>query len=85
VPSSIMYYEENYVVLSPSMTEQFMTAKELEQCLHGLLVDIQDNLPLDLQKIAAIDEQVQRLIKTACELDCGDAGLWRWFAVRLDK
>ncbi|MEE3715135.1 chlororespiratory reduction protein 7 [Tumidithrix elongata RA019] len=85
MPSSIMYYEDNYVVLAPSMTEQFMTASELENCLRGLLADIQDNLPLDLQKIPAIDDQVQRLLKTACELDCGDAGTWQWYAVRLEK
>lgn len=85
VPNSIMYYEDNYVVLSPSMTQEFMTSDELVQCLQGLLEGLQDNLPLDLQKIPAIADRVQRLLQTACELDCGDAGVWQWYAVRLDK
>ncbi|TYQ27254.1 chlororespiratory reduction protein 7 [Pseudanabaena sp. UWO311] len=79
-----MYYEDTYVVLPPDMQEQFVTQPELEQILHDLLIDIQDALPYDLQNLA-ISEQVQRLIKTACNLDCGDRGTWQWYVVRLDK
>ena len=85
MPSSMMYYEDTYVVLPPDMQEQFVNQTELEQLLHDLLVDIQDELPLDLQNLKTIEEQVQRLIKTACDLDCGDRGTWQWYAVRLDK
>ncbi|GBO56227.1 hypothetical protein APA_4557 [Pseudanabaena sp. lw0831] len=84
MPSSMMYYEDTYVVLPPDMQEQFVTQPELEQILHDLLIDIQDALPYDLQNLA-ISEQVQRLIKTACDLDCGDRGTWQWYVVRLDK
>ncbi|WP_190303446.1 chlororespiratory reduction protein 7 [Pseudanabaena sp. UWO311] len=84
MPSSMMYYEDTYVVLPPDMQEQFVTQPELEQILHDLLIDIQDALPYDLQNLA-ISEQVQRLIKTACNLDCGDRGTWQWYVVRLDK
>ncbi len=84
MPSSMMYYEDTYVVLPPDMQEQFVTQPELEQILHDLLIDIQDALPYDLQNLA-ISEQVQRLIKTACDLDCGDRGIWQWYVVRLDK
>jgi Protein CHLORORESPIRATORY REDUCTION 7 len=84
MPSSMMYYEDTYVVLPPDMQEQFVTQPELEQILHDLLIDIQDALPYDLQNLA-INEQVQRLIKTACDLDCGDRGTWQWYVVRLDK
>ena len=66
------------------MQEQFVTQPELEKILHDLLIDIQDALPYDLQNLA-ISEQVQRLIKTACDLDCGDRGTWQWYVVRLDK
>jgi hypothetical protein len=85
MPSSMMYYEDTYVVLPPDMQEQFVTQPELEQLLHNLLADIQDALPHDLQKLKTIPEQVQRLIKTACDLDCGDRGTWQWYVVRLDK
>jgi len=85
MPSSMMYYEDTYVVLPPDMQEKFVTQPELEQILHDLLVNIQDALPYDLQNLANIDEQVQRLIKTACDLDCGDRGIWQWYVVRLDK
>ena len=81
----MMYYEDTYVVLPPDMQEKFVTQPELEQILHDLLVNIQDALPHDLQNLASIDEQVQRLIKTACDLDCGDRGIWQWYVVRLDK
>jgi hypothetical protein len=85
MPSSMMYYEDTYVVLPPDMQEQFVTAPELEKILHDLLADIQDALPYDLQNLTNINDQVQRLIKTACDLDCGDRGIWQWYVVRLDK
>jgi hypothetical protein len=85
MPSSMMYYEDTYVVLPPDMQEQFVTQPELEKILHDLLVNIQDDLPRDLEDLKNIDEQVQRLIKTACDLDCGDRGTWQWYVVRLEK
>jgi hypothetical protein len=86
MPSSMMYYEDTYVVLPPNMQEQFVTQPELEQLLQGLLADIQhQDLPTDLQNLTTVNEQVQRLIKTACDLDCGDRGIWQWYVVRLDK
>jgi hypothetical protein len=85
MPDALMYYEDNYVVLPPSMQEQFVTALELAEILLNLLVGLQDDLPRDLQSIPDIQQQVQRLIKTACELDCGAQGTWQWYAVRLDK
>jgi hypothetical protein len=81
----MMYYEDNYVVLAPGRTEQFVNLADLESILASLLTKIQDNLPYDLQNIPTIEEQVQRLVKTACDLDCGDDGVWQWYAVRLEK
>ncbi len=86
MPSSMMYYEDTYVVLPPDMQERFVTQPELEELLQDLLADIQpQDLPTDLQNLTTINEQVQRLVKTACDLDCGDRGLWQWYVVRLDK
>lgn len=86
MPSSMMYYEDTYVVLPPDMQEQFVTQPELAKILHDLLIEIEyQDLPTDLQNLPTTDQQVQRLIKTACDLDCGDRGTWQWYVVRLDK
>jgi hypothetical protein len=85
MPRRIMYYEDHFVVLSPERTEQFMTFGELKLLLHSLLESLPEvALPRDLQHFATRDGQVQRLIETVCELDCGDRGVWQWYAVRLD-
>lgn len=85
MPNSIMYQEEStYVVLSPQGQEQFMNLPELQDLLSKLLVKIPE-LPRDLQPISNLEQQVERLIKTACELDCQEYGLWQWYVVRLHK
>jgi hypothetical protein len=81
-----MYQEEDcYVVLSPELTEQFVSLPELEDLLKNLLHKIPTQLPQDLQKISTVELQVERLIKTACELDCHELGIWQWYVVRLQK
>lgn len=86
MPDSIMYQDDYYVVLSPEMTEQFVTLPELEDILKKLLTPMQSSLlPQDLQKITSLDLQVERLVDTACQLDCGDLGVWQWYVVRLEK
>jgi len=49
-----------------------------------LLAQNQDRLPVDLQKFPSIEQQVECLIKTACEFESED-GTWQWFVVRLEK
>lgn len=81
-----MYQEEDcYVVLSPELIEQFVSLPELEELLKNLLRKIPTQLPQDLQKISTVELQVERLIKTACELDCHELGVWQWYVVRLQK
>jgi len=84
-----MYQDDCYVVLSPDMTEQFVTLPELEDILKKLLIPMQNqsptSLPQDLQKITALELQVERLINTACQLDCHEFGIWQWYVVRLEK
>jgi Protein CHLORORESPIRATORY REDUCTION 7 len=84
VPDSIMYYEEQFVLLSPNMQQQFLNLTELTEKLRSLLTELQSDLPRDLAQISGIEAQVESLIKTACELDCSD-GTWQWYAVRLEK
>ncbi len=86
MPDSLMYYEESFVVLPPDLKEQFLNLAELQQLLRDLLSGMAPkDLPRDLQNIADVETQVDRLIKTACDLDCGDRGVWQWYAVRLEK
>jgi len=85
MPASIMYQEDYYTVLSPDLTQQFVTLTELQTILKDLLANISDRLPLDLQKIPNVDQQIERLINTTCELDCYEAGVWQWYVVRLEK
>jgi hypothetical protein len=81
-----MYQEEDcYVVLSPELREQFVSLPELEDLLKNLLLKIPNQIPQDLQKISTVELQVERLIKTACELDCHEFGIWQWYVVRLQK
>lgn len=80
-----MYQEDCYVVLSPELTEQFVSLSELEEILKDLLLKIPSQLPQDLKNIPSLEHQVERLIKTACELDCHELGKWQWYVVRLDK
>jgi Protein CHLORORESPIRATORY REDUCTION 7 len=72
MPNSIMYQEDCYVVISPKLTEQFLSLAELEDLLQKLLIPLQSCLPEDLKKISGLKNiklQVERLVKTACELD----------------
>jgi hypothetical protein len=85
MPASIMYQEDHYTVLSPQMEQQFVNLAGLQTILKNLLEPMQDRLPKDLQKISSIDLQIERLIKTACELDCPEVGVWQWYVVRLEK
>ncbi|MFN7714454.1 MAG: chlororespiratory reduction protein 7 [Pseudanabaenaceae cyanobacterium] len=85
MPASLMYYEDHYVVLPPDMQERFVNQTELLALLEELLANIQDDLPRDLQDLPHIPDQAKRLCQTACDLDCGDHGVWQWYAVRLER
>ncbi|AFY69556.1 hypothetical protein Pse7367_1262 [Thalassoporum mexicanum PCC 7367] len=85
MPDAMMYYQDNYVMLSPTMEQEFLTPPELRQKLSDLLANMQDQLPRDLQKFDRLEAQVDCLIDTACELEVEDQGTWQWYVVRLDK
>lgn len=73
------------MLLEPNQPEQFLTSQELLEKLKALLVDRQDDLPLDLQKITDLDAQAIYLMETSCELDVGPDGFFQWYVVRLEK
>jgi hypothetical protein len=85
MPDPMMYRQDHFVVLETNQPEQFVTADELLAKLEGILAQRQDQLPRDLQNIAAPSAQAQYLLDTACELDMGPGNFLQWYAVRLEK
>lgn len=86
MPNPLMYQSEDaYVLLEPNQPEQFLTPDELLEKLKSVLVDRQDDLPIDLQKFTDLDDQARYLMETSCELDVGPEGFLQWYVVRLEK
>jgi hypothetical protein len=80
-----LYDEDTFVVLETNQPEQFLTVAELLEKLRGILASSQEELPPDVRKISAVEEQAQYLINTYCELDVGPGKFLQWYAVRLEK
>ncbi|MDE5094574.1 MAG: chlororespiratory reduction protein 7 [Trichodesmium sp. St11_bin5] len=85
MPISLMYEEENYVVLEANKPEQFMTAVELLEKLRSIIATQQDNLPRDLQKLSSLDDQAEKLRDTYCEYEFTPGKFIQWYVVRLEK
>lgn len=85
MPDPRMYEQENFVVLEPGQSEEFLTAAELLEKLTRVLSQHQENLPRDLQKFTSIDRQAQYLMETSCELNLEPGQFLQWYAVRLEK
>ena len=85
MPNSLMYQEENYVVLESNQPEMFMTGVELLEKLLAIIAQQQDNLPKDLQKLSSIDDQAQKLRDTYCEYEFTPGQFLQWYVVRLEK
>ncbi|MBN3944319.1 MAG: chlororespiratory reduction protein 7 [Nostoc sp.] len=86
MPDSLMYQQDNFVVLETNQPEQFMTPSELLEKLKTTLQQlvIQD-LPPDLQKFDTVEAQAQYLLDTSCKLDISPGQYLQWYAVRLEK
>ncbi len=86
MPDSLMYQQDNFVVLETNQPEQFMTPSELLEKLKTVLQQliIQD-LPPDLQKFDTVEAQAQYLLDTSCKLDISPGQYLQWYAVRLEK
>lgn len=84
---SILYEDaESYVLMEPGEEEQFVTQEELQVRLKSWLVKWPVNeLPEDLSQFESLDEVVNHLVHSACELDLGGGlGSIQWFQVRLE-
>ncbi|MCC5639635.1 chlororespiratory reduction protein 7 [Nostoc sp. CHAB 5844] len=86
MPDSLMYQQDNFVVLETNQPEQFLTASELFEKLKTVLQTINhQDLPPDLQNLDSLEAKAQYLIDTSCELDIGTGKYLQWYAVRLEK
>ncbi|CEJ42931.1 chlororespiratory reduction protein 7 [Umezakia ovalisporum] len=86
MPDSLMYQQDNFVVLETNEPEQFLTADELLDKLKLVLEKMRNqDLPIDLQKFESVDAQAKYLIDTSCELDLGPGKYLQWYAIRLEK
>jgi hypothetical protein len=86
MPDSLMYQQDNFVVLETNQPEQLLTASELLEKLKGVLqkIDVSD-LSADLQRFDSLEMQAKYLLDTSCELDLGPGEYLQWYAVRLEK
>lgn len=80
-----LYDEDTFVVLETNQPEQFLTAAELLEKLKSVLASTPEDLPRDVQKFSAPEDQAKYLINTYCELDVGPGKFLQWYAVRLEK
>lgn len=86
MPNSLMYQENDYVVLETNQPEKFLTSTELLEKLRQTLQQLkEEDLPHDLKKIDSLQAQAQYLLDTSCELDLGPGEYLQWYAVRLEK
>ncbi len=86
MPDSLMYQQDDYVVLETNQPEKFLTSTELLEKLKQSLQQLkEEELPRDLIKIDSLQGQAEYLLDTSCELDLGPGQYLQWYAVRLEK
>lgn len=83
---SLMYQEDDFVVLETNEPEKFLTALELLEKLEGILQQMKsEDLPAELQRLESSQARAKHLLDTSCELDLGPEQYLQWYAVRLEK
>jgi len=86
MPHPLMYNEDYFLVLQSGESEQILTLPELWDKLRGVLTAANiTQIPQDLQRFKTVEEQVQYLINTSCELNIVPGDFLQWYAVRLEK
>jgi Protein CHLORORESPIRATORY REDUCTION 7 len=82
---SLMFNNDAYVVLEPDRPEQILTPAEMFAKLQEIVIKFGDDLPIDVQQIIGIEQQVQYLLDTSCELDLAPGEYLQWYVIRLEK
>lgn len=82
---SLMFNNDAYVVLETDRSEQLLTPTEMFDKLKEIVIKFADELPGDVVRIADINERVQYLLDTSCELNLTPGEYLQWYAVRLEK
>ena len=75
---------DNYVVLVPGESEQFLDREQTLLWLQSWLNKF-DSLPLDLACKSSIAEAAQHLLDTSCDLEIKAGFRVQWYAVRLES
>jgi hypothetical protein len=82
---SLMFQEDEYVMLTPGQPEAILTAAEMLAKLESTLTTTSVNLPTDVSSKTSIAEQAAYLLVNYCELDLDHGQYLHWYAVRLEK
>jgi hypothetical protein len=82
---SLMFNNDAYVLLETDKPEQLLTPSEMFAKLQEIVIKFADDLPLDVQQITGVEERVQYLLDTSCELNLAPGEYLQWYAVRLEK
>ena len=49
------------------------------------MIEFPNDLPVDVQQLSSIEQKVQYLLDTSCELNLAPGRYLQWYAVRLEK
>jgi Protein CHLORORESPIRATORY REDUCTION 7 len=82
---SLMFNTDAYVLLETDRPEQILTPAEMSAKLQEIVTKFADELPPDVLAIRGIENRVQYLLDTSCELDLAPGEYLQWYAVRLEK
>jgi Protein CHLORORESPIRATORY REDUCTION 7 len=82
---SLMFNNDAYVVLETNLPEQLLTPAEMFDKLTEIVVKFDRELPADVLRITGVEQRVQYLLDTSCELDLAPGEYLQWYAVRLEK
>jgi Protein CHLORORESPIRATORY REDUCTION 7 len=83
---SLMFQEDEYVVLTTGQPEEIVTAAEMLTMIsdtllsHGAI-----EFPADVLAKSSTAAKAAYLLDNYCELDLGDGRYLHWYAVRLEK
>lgn len=82
---SLMFQEDEYVVLTPGQPEEILTAAEMLAKLASTLAATSVDLPIDVSSKTSIAARAAYLLVNYCELDLDNGQYLHWYAVRLEK